>query len=119
LRSLELDAGSQTWPCDFPSAQFVKFKVAFAGAGGGSGGAGGGGGTPPKTLVAVAELEPSQVQDLGDIMSKLLEVKTKANVPIRFQIRIEMGDGKTMPSAETAQKANAILKSVKDVLQLQ
>ena len=68
--------------------------------------------------MAVAELEPSQVQDLGDIMPKLLEVKTKANVPIRFQIRIEMGDGKTMPSAETAQKANAILKSVKDGLQL-
>ena len=74
---------------------------------------------PPKTLVAVADLEPSQVQDLGDIMPKLLEVKTKANTPIRFQIRIEMGDGRTMPSAETAQKANAILKGIKEGLQLQ
>jgi len=69
--------------------------------------------------VAVAELEPSQVQDLGDIMSKLLEVKTKSNTPIRFHIRIEMGDGKTMPSAEVAQKTNAILKSVKEGLHLQ
>lgn len=112
-RFLALDAGSQAWPCDFPSAQFAKFRVA---------------GkttlpppTPPPTgvLVAVADLEPSQVQDLGDIMPKLLEVKTKNNTPIRFQIRIEMGDGKTMPSAETAQKANAILKGVKEGLQLQ
>lgn len=118
-RFLELEAGAQAWPCDFPSAQFVKFKVAAAGAGGGTGGTGGGGGTPPKTLVAVADLEPSQVQDLGDIMPKLLEVKTKANVPILFQIRIEMGDGKTMPSAETAQKVNAILKGVNERMQLQ
>lgn len=117
-RFLELEAGSQSWPCDFPSAQFAKFKVATAGAGGGTGGTGGGGGTPPKTLVAVADLEPSQVQDLGDIIPKLLEVKTKASVPIRFQIRIEMGDGKTMPSVESAQKANAILKGVKDGMEL-
>jgi hypothetical protein len=67
----------------------------------------------------VADLEPSQVQDLGDIMPKLLEVKTKTNTPIRFQIRIELGDGKTLPSAETAQKANAVLKGVKEGLQLQ
>lgn len=69
-------------------------------------------------LVAMADLEPSQVQDLGDIVPKLLEVKTKSNVPIRFQVRIELGDGKTMPSAEVAQKANVILKSIKEGMQL-
>ncbi|MEI6149812.1 MAG: DUF499 domain-containing protein, partial [bacterium] len=111
-RFLELDAGSQAWPCDFPSAQFAKFRVA--------------GKTPPPpppppptgVLVAVADLEPSQVQDLGDIVPKLLEIKTKSNIPIRFQIRIELGDGKTMPSAEVAQKANALLKGIKEGLQL-
>lgn len=111
-RFLELEAGSQAWPCDFPSAQFVKFKVA--------------GKTPPPppppppkgVLVAEADLEPSQVQDLGDIMPKLLEVKTKTSTPLRFKIRIEMGDGKTLPTADAAQKANAILKSVKEELQL-
>jgi len=120
-RFLELDAGSQAWPCDFAAAKFVFFRpVDNATA---CRGVMDGGGSvvreTAKTLVAVADLEPSQVQDLGDIMPKLLEVKTKANVPIRFQIRIEMGDGKTMPSAETAQKANAILKSVKEELRLQ
>ncbi len=119
-RFLELEAGSQAWPCEFPSAQFVKVKVATAGGKRGTDGTGGtGGGATPKMLVAVADLEPSQVQDLGDIVPKLLDVKNKSNVPIRFQVRIELGDGKTMPSAEAAQKANAILKGVKEGLQLQ
>jgi len=118
-RFLELEAGSQTWPCDFPSAQFVRLKVATASSKGGSGGGSGGTvGVAPKVLVSVADLEPSQIQDLGDIMPKLLEIKSKTNTPIRFQVRIEMGDGKTMPSAEVAQKANALLKGIKDGMQL-
>jgi hypothetical protein len=118
-RFMELDAGSQAWPCDFPSAQFVLLRATEC-----RGRMDAGGGTMSsavisKMLVAVADLEPSQIQDLGDIVPKLLEVKTKTKTPIRFQIRIEMGDGKTMPSAEATQKANAILKSVKEGLHLQ
>jgi len=48
----------------------------------------------------------------------LLEIKSKDNTPIRFQLRIEMGDGKTLPSEETAQKVNSLLKGVKDEMQL-
>ena len=120
-RFLELDSGSQAWPCDFPSAQFVKVKIANAGAGFGGGASGTGGGVvreTTKTLVADAALEPSQVQDLGDIVPKLLDVKNKSNVPIRFHIRIELGDGKTMPSTEVTQKINAILMGVKEGLQM-
>lgn len=118
-RFIELDSGSQAWPCDFPSAQFVKIKVATATTGSGGTSGGGGTGVPsPKVLVATAELEPSQVQDLGDIIPKLLEIKSRSNMPLRFQVRIEMGDGKTVPSAEIAQKANAILKGVKEDMQL-
>lgn len=68
----------------------------------------------PKVLVSVADLDASQVQELGDNIPKLLELKTKHNTPIRFQVRIEIGDGKTVPSAEIAQKVNAILKNIKD-----
>jgi len=118
-RFLQLESGSQAWPCDFPSAQFVKLKVATGGAMGGmGGGTGGTSGVAPKVLVAVADLEPSQVQDLGDIIPKLLEIKSKSNTPIRFQVRVEMGDGETRPSAEAAQKANALLKGIKDGMQL-
>ena len=86
--------------------------------GGMGGGTGGTSGVAPKVLVAVADLEPSQVQDLGDIIPKLLEIKSKSNTPIRFQVRVEMGDGETRPSAEAAQKANALLKGIKDGMQL-
>jgi len=116
---LALDAGSRAWPCDLPSAQFVTFTTCREGMEQSKNGAGWIKALEqPKMLVAVADLEPSEVQNLSDIIPKLLEVKTKANVPLRFQIRIEMGDGKTMPSAETAQKVNAILKDVKEGLEL-
>ena len=114
-RFLELDAESQAWPCEFPSAKFVKLKAAAAVPHGG-------GGQPPgpgsKLLVAEAELESSQIQDLGDVLPKLLELRTKYETPIRFKFRIELGDGKAVPSAEAKQKANAILKGVKETLQL-
>jgi hypothetical protein len=119
-RFLELDSGSREWPCDLPSAQFVKLKVAKAGSkasGGGTGGVGGGSGT--RMVVASSALEPAQVQDLGDIVPKLLEIKTKYNTPIRFHVRIEMGDGKAVPSADVIQRANALLKGIKDSMQLQ
>lgn len=112
-RFLEQDAASQGWPCDFPSAQFAKFRPAGKAA------------PPPQppppagVLVAVADLEPSQVQDLGDIIPKLLEVKTKTKTPVRFQIRIEIGDGKTPPSEEVAEKFNTILKSVREDMRFQ
>jgi hypothetical protein len=114
-RFLELTEDSQGWPCDFPSAQFVKFKVPAGITGGVTAGTIITGGIT-KLLVASAELEPSQVQDLGDIIPKLLEIKTKANAPIRFLVRIEMGDGKTLPSDEAVKEANALLKSVKEDL---
>ncbi len=117
-RFLELAQGSQAWPCDFPSAQFSKFAVATGGAVTGSGVgrvADVGLGT---ILVASGELTPSQVQDLGDIVPKLLEVKTKAGTIIRFHIRIEVGDGKARPAEEVAREINALLQRISEGLDL-
>ena len=118
-RFLDHAEGGQTWPCDFASAQFVRFRAASPPAGGASGGGlrerGGGFG---KVLVARAELEPSQVQYLGDIVPRLLEVKTKENTPIRFRVYIEMGDGETPPPAGAAAEMNELLRTVKEELQL-
>ena len=114
-RFLELDAESQAWPCEFPSAQFIRLKAAAAVP---QGGGGIPSGHASKLLVAEAELESSQIQDLGDVLPKLLELRTKYELPIRFKFRIEIGDGKTQPPAEAKQKANAVLKGVKDTLQL-
>jgi hypothetical protein len=112
---LELENDSQPWPCDFPMAQFVKLKVAT---GRPKFGKDDEIGTAPKILIAVADLDPSQIQDLGDIMPKLLDIKSRSNTPIRFQVRVELGDGKEMPAVEVAQKVNALLKDIKDEMQL-
>ena len=77
---------------------------------------GGEGGT--KLLVASSDLGPSEVQDLGDIVPELLEIKAKVNAPIRFQVRIEFGDGKTLPSQTAANELNGILQKVKEGFQL-
>jgi hypothetical protein len=117
-RFLEVAEGSQAWPCDFPSAQFAKFKVATGADRVEIGGRGVSDVGLRTILVAASELEPAQVQDLGDIVPKLLEIKAKAGTPIRFHIRIEVGDGKTIPAAEVAKDFNALLKRVDEDLEL-
>lgn len=115
-RFAELDATSGHWPCDYPVAQSVKIKVATGGAGGfGGGGRGGpsGGGTGSKCLVATAELEPSEIQDLGDIVPQLLEIKAKADMPIKFRVRIEIGDGLTPPPENVVREVKTLLENVK------
>ena len=72
-----------------------------------------------KLLIASAELGPAEIQDLGDAMPDLLKIRTKANAPIRFHVRIELGDGKTLPSGEAANAINEILKKVKEDFLLQ
>ena len=85
-RFTQLADGSAPWPCDLPAAQTVQQKVAPAGPGGGTGGGDAGGGatgsgTPPPTIrVAEADFKPSQIQDLGDLIPALLELKAKCMV---------------------------------------
>ncbi len=109
-RFLALSEKSGAWPCDFPSAQAVILKPPA---------------TPPPppppppglTLRAEADLEPSQIQDLGDIVPKLLEIK-KTGLPMRFRLRIEIGDGKTAPPENVVKEVNKLLSDVKADLQL-
>lgn len=108
LQARFLEIAEGTWPCDFPLSQFAKFKEKV--------------GAPPPPpppsssgiLVAEDELEAVQIQDLGDIIPKLLEIKAKANIPLRFHLRIELGDGKTKPTDEIAKSVNALLNNVKE-----
>ena len=117
-RFTQLAEGSPTWPWEFSAAQTVKITVAPAGAGtggGGSGGAGGGGAQPqPKVRVAAADFEPSQIQDLGDLIPALLEIKAKGKVAMKFHVRLELGDGKTKPSDAVVAEVNAALKDLDD-----
>jgi len=117
-RFLRVAEDSAVWPCEFPTAQAARFQVSTPIPDMSPGGNGWTAGAAPKVLVADAGLEPPEIQELGDIVPELLTLKAKTNTPIRFHVRIEMGDGKVLPSADATKEANAILKKVKEELQL-
>ncbi len=117
-RFIVLEEGSAPWPCEMPAANTVKLKVAEAGGGGTGGSPEGGGwtgtGTASKKLVAQGDLEPSEIQDLGDLIPELLEIKNNANTPLVFRVQIEFGNGESTPDAESASAINKLLESLKD-----
>jgi hypothetical protein len=90
----------------------VKIKVAIPGTGGGTGGETVGGGPKPNTRVATAGFEPSQMQDLGDLIPALLEVKAKAKVDMKFHVRLEIGVGSTPPADDVVNNINELLKDL-------
>lgn len=118
-RFTQLDPTSGAWPCDYPSAQSVKLKVAATGGKGGGygGGTGGGfgGGEVQETNAkwAESELEPSEVQDLGDVIPQLLAIKSKSGCPITFKVRIEVGDADNAPDDATIAEINQLLADLK------
>lgn len=124
-RFIALTGDSAPWPCELPAAQTVRITVATAAAGvgetgtGNGGGFGGGPSVGSKTLVARAELEPVEVQDLADLIPQLLEIKNKANAPLVFRVQIEFGDGMSKPDAESAAAINKLLGSLKDGFKLE
>lgn len=121
-RFTELVDGSVKWPCEYHAAQTIRLKVATsgsAGAGGTGFDTGTGAGAAKKKLVGVAAFEPSEIQDLGDVVPRLLELKAKSKVPIQFQVRIELGDGTDLPPPVLAEQLNRILATVKDGFRVQ
>lgn len=115
-RFIGLVDGSAPWPCDLSAANTIKVKVATAGAGAGigGGGAGGTGGAQSNFLVASADFEPSEIQDLSDLVPQLLDFKAKAKMPLRFHVRLEAGDGTQKPSPEATAELNNLLDGLKD-----
>jgi hypothetical protein len=112
-RFVALADDSAPWPCDLPAANTVRIKVAAAGTVGGTGGGtGGGGATPPNVRIAAADFEPSQIQDLADLIPALLEIKAKAKVGMKFHVRLDIGDGTTRPTDDVIIAINSLLKDL-------
>jgi len=115
-RFMDLDQGSGTWPCDFSGAKAVKLAMAKAGSGR----------DPVKPVVqetlgvyrTEADLEPSEVQDLGESIPKLLNITAATDTPLRFHIRVEVGSEKKPADKAVVAKVNAELKKLKDGLTL-
>jgi hypothetical protein len=62
--------------------------------------------------IAAADFEPSRMQDLGDLIPSLLELKAKAKVGMKFHVRLELGDGSTPPSDDVVNEINGLLKDI-------
>lgn len=120
-RFATLTEDSVPWPCDLTAANKVKLNVASTGGGPGDGKPGGEGVVPPprsKTLIAQGELEPSQVQDLADLLPDLLKIKDESGSPLAFRIEIRFGDGEKPPSPESVAAIDALLATLKPGLKL-
>jgi hypothetical protein len=118
-RFAELVEGSAKWPCEMHAAGTVRLKVAASGGAGFSGTGGtGSGAASSKVLSASAYLEPSQIQDLADLVPRLLELKAKSKVPIQFRIQVDVGDGKTVPPKTVAAEVTQVLSEISGELQL-
>lgn len=115
-RFIDLGEGTAPWPCDFSGAKGVKLIMARAPTGGG-----GGGGSvreTPGVYSAQADLEPSEVQDLGEAIPKLLAETASTDTPLRFHVRVEVGSEKRPTEEELAKKLAKILKGVKGAMEL-
>jgi hypothetical protein len=73
----------------------------------------------PGALVASAELEPSELQDLSEALPDLLDVKARARIPLRFRVQIELGNGTESPPQEAVAEINKVLAQIKDAFQLE
>jgi len=111
---IELDADSGSWPCELAGAQNVKLKAPSGG--------------PPKpkpkpvvrpgVFAAEAELEPNQIQDLGDLIPELLKLKAKVNVNMRFRVRLEAGNEAQPPEQAVIDRINKLLEGVQEGFEL-
>ena len=126
-RFITLADYSAPWPCDVAGATAVKLVAAAAGSAGVAAGAtaargGGEGGSAsdasPGVRVAEGVFEPSQIQDLGDMIPALLDIKAKARLPMTFRVVLELGDGTTPPTNEAVAEINCLLKDLDDGFQV-
>jgi hypothetical protein len=69
----------------------------------------------PGVLVAEAELQPNQIQDLAEQVADIK--KAAIGLDLKFRIRIELG-GVQSPSDEPVVQINQMLEEISDKLKL-
>ena len=109
-----MDTDSGPWPSELAGAQNVRLKMPSGG--------------PPKpkpkpvvrpgVFAAEAELEPNQIQDLGDLIPELLKLKAKANLNLKFHMRFEAGNEAQPPDQAVIDEINKLLEGVQEGFQL-
>lgn len=112
-RFIQLDVDSATWPCDYSGAKQVK--LVFEGVGAGTGGVGGEEQEEGSKVVTI-ELEPSQIQDLGDMIPALLEFKTQHNTDLKFTLSLCLNTSGEELNPEILKQINELLSGVDEDL---
>ena len=113
-RWLQLAPDSASWPCDYAGAGTVVLMQPDTGSvGTGPSGASVSGSAGIRT--SSAKLEPGVLQDLVETLPDV--IKAAAGVPLRFDVRITLGDGSEV-APETVEAVNELLKGVSDELHL-
>lgn len=106
-RMIERLPESGPWPCDYAGSSDLRLRVTT-------------GRTdpqppepptpqPPGTRSGQARLQPSQIQDLADVMGDLL--KARGDSELAFSVRVDVS-GKTTPDDAKVEALNRILSSV-------
>lgn len=114
-RWIELAANSGPLPCEMAAAATVTLRQP-AGPGGVAEPAPGGYVPKPRGVyISSAVLQPSELQDLVDVLPDV--VKAAVGVPLRFQLQISLGDGEEINSAKV-EEVNKLLESVSPELRV-
>ena len=114
-RWLALAPDSGPWPCEASGAAAVTL-VEPEGATPGLGDDKDGFAPAPKGAhIGSADLEPNELQDLVDVLPDV--ITAAAGVPLRFHIRITLGDGGDVPP-ESLSSLNELLEDISSDLRL-
>jgi hypothetical protein len=115
-RMIERLTDSGPWPCDYAGSSGLRLRVT-------SGVAippGATAPTPPTsrpgTRSGEARLQPSQIQDLADVMGDLL--KARGDYELAFSVRVEL-TGKKAPDNAVVEGLNRVLGTVREGFQIE
>ena len=103
------------WPCDAPGAAAVTLIEPDAAATGFAVRKSDFAPIPKGAHTGSADLEPNELQDLIDVLPNVITVAV--GVPLRFHIRITLGDGDDV-APETVSSLNELLEGVSSDLRL-
>ena len=112
---LEVAPDSSPWPCDAAGASAVRLKQPETPTG--RPGPRPGEKVEERTGVyaSAAELDPSNLQDLMDVLPDI--IKVAAGVPLQFRLSVTLGDGQEVAS-DTVESLNTLLEDVSANLRL-
>ncbi len=115
-RFIQLDVDSAAWPCDYSGAK--QIKLIFEGISIGTGVAGAEEEKAGRNIVTV-ELEPNQIQDMGDLIPALLELKAQYNTDLKFTLSLRLNTPKKEIDPDIVKQLNELLSGVDENLKFE